>query len=138
LYSYGICFHQKSNKYLTFLKAADVWFNLTNRILTSLAADCCTFFHQKPTKLQFGQCWGTSFMGIFISNTTITIFMWYQNQRDTMNVTTKKFKSTWEGTKKLVRYSWGFKVTLLQLLNIIKVPHSSGHTIKANDKEKKW
>jgi hypothetical protein len=29
----------------------------------------------------------------------LNIFLWYQNQRDTMNVNTEKLKSTREGTK---------------------------------------
>jgi hypothetical protein len=62
--------------------------------------------------------------------------MWYQNQTDIMNVNTEKLKSTKEGIQKLVRLLLDFKVILLQFLKVIEVPHSSGHTIKANDKEK--
>jgi hypothetical protein len=54
--------------------------------------------------------------------------------RDTMNVNTEKLESTREGIQKLVRLLLGFKVILLQFLKV-EVPHSSGHTIKANDKE---
>jgi hypothetical protein len=52
-----------------------------------------------------------------------------------MNVNTEKLKSTREGIKKLVRLLLGFKVILLQFLKTVEVPHSSGHTIKTNDKE---
>ena len=62
--------------------------------------------------------------------------MLYQNQRDTTNVNTEKLKSTGEGIEKLVRLLCGCKVILPQFLKVTEVPHSSGHTIKANDKEK--
>jgi len=51
-----------------------------------------------------------------------------------MNVNTEKLKSTREGIQKFVRLLLGFKVILLQFLKVT-VPHSSGHTMKANDKE---
>ena len=62
--------------------------------------------------------------------------MWYQNERDTMDANTEKLKKNREGIKKHVRLLLGFKVILLQCLKVIEVPHSSGHTIKATDKEK--
>ena len=73
-------------------------------------------------------------MDMFISSTTINIFMWYQNQRY-YECESWKIKKHKRGYKKLVRLLLGFKVILLHYLKVIEVPHSSGHIIKANDKE---